>query len=248
MIKLTETVKHLIIINVILFIATMVFKEQIYDLFAMHFVKNPTFKPWQIISHMFMHSNFDGIGNISIMHILFNMLGLWMFGSTVEQMLGRNNFLYLYFGAGIGAVLLHSGIEYYKFNSIINELLSSGMNLAEIKDIYETTLPHGKRYTNELFQSIYMTYRTPMVGASGALYGVMVAFGVLQPKAKMGLMFLPIMIEARIFIPLMLLADMFFGIFSIKGSNIAHFAHIGGAIVGFIIIMYLKKNQFKRWF
>lgn len=193
MIKLTETVKHLIIINVLFFLATIALNEKLINLFAMHHVMNPLFKPWQIVTHMFMHGN--------VQHILFNMIGLWMFGSTVEDLIGRNKFLIIYFVAGIGAVLFSLGIDYF----------------------------------------LHQGYYTTSLGASGALYGIMVAFGVLMPKAKMGLLFLPIMIEARIFIPLLLLSDILFGVFR-ANSNVGHFAHIGGAIFGFLIIMYYKKK------
>ena len=241
MIKITDTVKHLIIINVLFFIVTYVMKNaELSSQLAMHYPSSPQFKPWQIISHMFMHG--------SETHLLFNMLALWMFGSSVEQMIGRNKFLILYFASGIGAVLINAGVDYFQFNTIYTKLVNLGMSTSEINKIVETVLPYGQGYVNETYQSIYRIYHTPLVGASGALYGVMVAFGVLQPKAKMGLLFLPIMIEARIFIPLILLADVFFGVFSVKGDNIAHFAHIGGAIVGFILIWSLKKHKFKRWY
>jgi len=240
MIKITDTVKHLIIINVLFFVATYVFKDQIYDLLAMHYPANPLFKPWQILTHMFMH------GNVS--HILFNMIGLWMFGSTVEQMIGRNNFLILYFIAGIGAVLFSVGIDYYQFTAVYNKLIDIGVSPEGIQAIFDTN-----RASDQILDSIpkeelafmYSKYHTSLVGASGALYGVMIAFGVLLPKAKMGLMFLPIMIESRIFIPLILLYDMSFGVFRV-GDNIGHFAHVGGAIFGFIVIWYMKQKYLRR--
>ncbi len=248
MIKLTDTVKHLIIINVLLFVATLIFKDAIYDLLAMHYPANSLFKPWQIITHMFMHGNFDGAGNISLTHILFNMFGLWMFGSTVEQILGRNNFLILYFVAGIGAVLFSLGIDYLQFTSIYNELIAIGVTPNEIQHMLATkSIPNNDALQvlgMDKLVTFYSKYNVRMVGASGALYGVMVAFGVLMPKSKMGLLFLPIMIEARIFIPLMLLGDIFFGF--LGGTNIGHFAHIGGAIFGFLTIWYLKNKQFRR--
>lgn len=233
MIKITDTVKHLIIINVLLFLATQVFGEKIYDLFAMHYVENPMFKPWQIVTHIFMHG--------SVQHILFNMIGLWMFGSSVEQMIGIKKFLILYFIAGIGAVLFSQGIDYVQYHQIVDKLISSGLSLTDVQSIVERVLPYGQGYTNPDYQTIHTTYRTSLVGASGALYGVMVAFGVLLPRAKMGLMFLPIMIESRFFIPLLLLSDVLFGVFK-ANTNIGHFAHVGGAIFGFLVIWYYKKQ------
>ncbi len=240
MIKTTETVKHLIIINVLFFVAALVFKEPFYDIFAMHFIKSDLFKPWQIITHMFMHGG--------EMHILFNMLGLWMFGSAVENMIGQKKFLILYFVSGLGAVFFSQAIDYIQFNSIYNELTKIGVSKQEIMQIIQTN-----EVSNVILENIskgklitLMTiYFKSLVGASGALYGVMVAFGVLQPRAKMGLLFLPIMIEARYFIPLLLLGDIFFGIFGT--TNIGHFAHVGGAIAGFLLILKLKKHTFTRW-
>lgn len=240
MIKITDTVKHLIIINVLFFAATYVFKDQIYDLLAMHYPANPLFKPWQILTHMFMHG--------SVSHILFNMIGLWMFGSTVEQMIGRKNFLILYFIAGIGAVLFSVGVDYFQFITVYDKLVGIGVSPEGIQAIFETN-----RVSDQILDSIpkedlafmYSKYHTSLVGASGALYGIMVAFGVLLPKAKMGLMFLPIMIESRIFIPLILLYDVSFGVFRV-GDNIGHFAHVGGAIFGFIVIWYMKQKYVGR--
>ena len=240
MVKLTDTVKHLIIINVLFFAATYVFKDHIYDLLAMHYPANPLFKPWQLISHIFMHG--------SVQHLLFNMVGLWMFGSSVEQMIGKNNFLILYFIAGIGAVLFSVGIDYVQFSSVYNKLIAIGVTPDGIQQIFDTNKATGQILENipkEELANMYSKYHTSLVGASGALYGVMVTFGVLMPKAKMGLLFLPIMIEARIFIPILLAYDVFFGVFR-SGDNIGHFAHVGGAIFGFLVIWYMKKYQFRR--
>ncbi len=240
MIKITDTVKHLIIVNVLFYVATRILNDDFFHIMAMHYIENPLFKPWQIISHIFMHG--------SEMHLLFNMLGLWMFGSSVEQMLGRNKFLMLYFGAGIGAVLFSVGIDYFQFNSIYNKLIYAGLSPNEIQLMLENGEYNTQiltQITKEELRLIYAKYRTALVGASGALYGIIVAFGVLMPKAKMGLLFLPIMIEARIFIPLLLVYDISFGVFRVN-DNIGHFAHVGGAIVGFILIWYLKKHPFKR--
>ena len=240
MIKITETVKHLIVINVLFFLGTLVFKEKAYDLLAMHYIENPLFKPWQIVTHIFMHGN--------VQHILFNMIGLWMFGSSVEQMIGTKRFLILYFISGIGAVLFSQGIDYMQFHNVYNKLIAIGASPQDIQNMLQTKqIPNGAldHISMESLSTMFTKYNTSLVGASGALYGVMVAFGVLLPKAKMGLMFLPIMIEARIFIPLLLLSDILFGVFS-ANSNIGHFAHVGGAIFGFLVIWYYKKEYEKK--
>lgn len=238
-IKITNAVKHLLIINVLFFLVRYTaFGQQFFDLMAMHFIENPLFKPWQVITHLFMHG--------SEMHLLFNMLVLWMFGSAVEGILGTKNFLILYFVAGLGAVLFSLGIDWFQFQSLKGELIKNGMSANQFIELVTKDIPYGQAYTNETYREVYRIFQTSLVGASGALYGVMVAFGVLMPKAKMGLIFLPIMIEARIFIPLILLYDMGFGIFR-ASDGIGHFAHIGGAITGFLMILYLKKYTLTRW-
>ncbi len=240
MIKITDTVKHLIIINVIIFFAVKFLVPGLGDPLAMHFIKNPQFKPWQLITHMFMHG--------SEMHLFFNMFGLWMFGSAVEQMLGTKRFLILYFLSGIGAVLFFEAIDFIHFNMIYKDLIANGIPSNVIQQILETNKASDAIFevvSKDQLISFVSIYTKRLVGASGALYGLIVAFGMLQPRAKMGLIFLPIMIEARYFIPLLLIGDMAFGIFG--NTNIGHFAHVGGAIAGFLIMLYYKKNQFTRW-
>ena len=240
MTQITETVKHLIIINVIVFFAIKFVAPGLGDSLAMHFIGNPAFKPWQIITHMFMHGN--------EMHLLFNMIGLWMFGSVVEQMLGKKRFLILYFVSGIGAVLLFELIDYIHFQMLVSEAVNKGIP----KDILHQIITTNKASQAVLevvprqdLIKLMEIYGKSLVGASGALYGLIIAFGMLMPRAKMGLIFLPIMIEARYFIPLLLLGDMAFGIFG--NTNIGHFAHVGGAITGFLMMLYYKKNQFNGW-
>ena len=240
MIQITETVKHLIIINVIVFFATKFVVPELANVMAMHYIQNPQFRPWQIITHMFMHGN--------EIHLLFNMIGLWMFGSVVEQILGKKKFLILYFVSGIGAVLLFELIDYIHYHMLINEFVSKGISKNILMQIVET----GKVSKDvlqliskeKLFKLITINSKL-LVGASGALYGLMIAFSTIMPRAKMGLIFFPIMVEARYYIPLLLLGDMFFGIFG--NTNIGHFAHIGGAIAGFLIMLnYKKNNQFRH--
>ncbi len=252
MFRISDTVKHLIIINVLFFIASFAFKEPFYDLFAFHFPANDLFKPWQYVTHMFMHGYVydNSLLQMSLMHIVFNMFGLWMFGSSVEELLGKQKFLFLYFSAGIGAALFSTGIDYLQFYPVYNTLTELGLSSNEIKSILTTgSYPSSldAHISNVELSKFYGKYHSMAVGASGALYGVMVAFAMLQPKAKMGLLFLPIMIEARVFIPLILAADLFFGVFRIPGDNVGRFAHLGGALFGFIILWFWKRNQFKRW-
>ncbi len=240
--RITDTIKHLIIINVIFFIALQVIGVSVYDNLAMWFPKNENFKIWQIFTHMFMHHP------TFYLHIIMNMFGLWMFGTPLEQMWGRNKFLFFYFSAGIGAVLLPLVIDYYQYNSAIDNLLNSGVQREELMNMLESGLDPNSTYQNSFVQDLNMIINKSSVGASGCIMGLVAAFGINFPNAKMALIFLPVPIAAKYFIPILLTYEILSGVFgwsSIFGVNVAHFAHLGGAIVGGLIAFYWKKNQFK---
>lgn len=241
MMKLTDTIKHLLIVNVILFVAPQLFQIDMTNILALHFPENQHFGVWQYLTHMFMHGGFT--------HILFNMYGLWAFGTPLEQIWGRNKFIFFYFSAGIGAGLIYTLVNYYQFNQIYELFVQTGMSSQEIITVLEKMSTSDPRVveniTQEQFNKIVSLYNTPAVGASGAIYGVLVAFGLYFKDAKLALIFLPIPIAAKYFIPAIILIDVFFGMTKYSIGNIAHFAHIGGAIIGFIVAFYWKRNQFK---
>ena len=231
--KLTDGIKHLIIINVILFVAPQLLQLDFTNMLALHFPENEHFGFWQYITHMFMHASFS--------HILFNMYGLWAFGTPLEQIWGRKKFLFFYFSAGLGAGIIYTLVNYYQFNAALETLVTSGISQNEILELMNPT----KMYQNKDLQTMNQLYNTPAVGASGAVYGVLAAFGLYFKDAKLALIFLPIPIAAKYFIPVMIFGDLFFGMTKYSVGNIAHFAHIGGALIGFIIAYSWKKNQFK---
>ncbi|GAA4269894.1 rhomboid family intramembrane serine protease [Hyunsoonleella aestuarii] len=241
MMRISDTVKHLLIINVIMFIGTIAIGDGVlfYDWFAMHFPKNEAFKPWQIFTHMFMH------GGPS--HLLFNMFALWMFGTPVEQYLGGKKFLFLYLSAGLGAVALQIGYYYFQYLPMEAQALQLGATHDQIIEVFKD----GKVFTaiGQKFNEIYFA---SMVGASGCIMGVMAAFALMNPNAELMMIFLPIPIKAKYFIPGIILIDLISGVSgqSIFGyGNIAHFAHVGGAVTGFLVMWYWKKTQFNknRW-
>lgn len=241
--RLTEAIKHLIIINVIFFIASNFYGDLLYEWFSLWFPANENFELWQIISHMFMH---DGL-----MHILFNMYGLWAFGSPLESAWGKNKFLFFYFSAGLGAALLHIAANYYFYNDGLNALVEAGVSKNQILEVISNGQYSPEWYnitSKSSVDSMISAFSTPAVGASGAVYGVLVAFAFMFPNAELMMIFLPIPIKAKYFVPLIILGDLFFG-FSNVNTGIAHFAHIGGALIGFIMMWYWKKNQFNknRW-
>lgn len=231
--KVTDAIKHIIIINVILFVAPQLLNLDLTNILALHFPDNEHFGFWQYVTSMFMHG--------SIGHILFNMYGLWAFGTPLEQMWGKKKFIFFYFSAGIGAGIIYTLVNYYQFNTAFEKLIELGSSKAEIMKLMNPTLI----YQNEYLQTVNSLYNTPALGASGAVYGILVAFGMYFKDAKLALIFFPVPIAAKYFIPFIILGDLFFGMTKYSVGNIAHFAHIGGAIVGFIIAWYWKKNQFK---
>ena len=242
--RVSEIVKHLIIINVIFFIASIVFGELMYDLFAMHYPNNSDFILWQPVTHMFMHGD--------ITHILFNMFGLWMFGTPLEQMWGKQKFVFFYLSAGFGAVLIQTIVYHYDVISVTQILIDNGLTNSDVDAFYKTG-----RLNTSIIQSVgedrlysgIQSFKAVMVGASGALYGILVAFAMLFPNVQLMLLFPPIPIKAKFFVPLLILFDLFFGFTSYSVGPIAHFAHIGGAVTGFLMMWYWKKNQFnnRRW-
>ncbi|MAD98389.1 MAG: rhomboid family intramembrane serine protease [Flavobacteriaceae bacterium] len=241
MVRLTDTIKHLIIINVIVFFGLQFTQVDLTNILALHFPQNDNFGVWQYVTHMFMHGSFA--------HILFNMYGLWAFGTPLEQMWGKKKFLFFYFSAGIGAGLIYTLVDYYQFSGLYETFIQLGLNASEITSILESGSTSDPRVVNaitqEEFNKIVRLYNTPAVGASGAIYGVLVAFGLYFKDAKLALIFLPIPIAAKYFIPVLIAFDLFFGMTRYSVGNIAHFAHIGGALIGFLIAWYWKSNQFR---
>ena len=217
---ISETVKHLIIINGIFFFASGLLGGTFSDLMALHFYKNVSFQPWQPLTHMFMHGG--------IYHLFFNMLGLWMFGSPLEQMWGRQKVLFYYFSTGIGAAAL----QWRRMPTVFirgRRIASCWFSSAEILD----TLVTGKYNTAWLevlsqsdIGSLYSSYMSS-AGASGALYGILVAFAFSFPETPLMLLFVPFPIKAKYFVHVLIVGDLFFGFSSISvGPN--PFAHVGG--------------------
>jgi len=241
---ISDSVKHLIIINAIFFLATLIFGDIIYNLFSLHYFENPRFEIWQPLTHMFMHGNLN--------HILFNMFGLWMFGSPLEKMWGRNKFIYFYLSAGFGAALVQMLVYYYQFSSISSEIYQLGYGFNSIDKLLNEGL-YDTRILDQISEStlisLVQSYNSSMVGASGALYGILVAFAIIFPNSELFILFIPFPVKAKYLVPVLIFGDLFFGFSSYSVGPIAHFAHLGGALTGFLLMWYWKKNQFNknRW-
>ena len=207
--RIPPVTRSLLIINVIMFVATLVNEDFMIRTFAMFYPESPLFRWWQPLTHMFMHGGW--------WHILFNMYTLVMFGMVVERALGTEKFLILYFVTGLGAVALHTGVEWLQ----IHRLAASTDPSAQLD------------YVNLL--------RTPMVGASGAIYGVLVAFAMLYPEARMTLIFPPVTLDAKWMVIIFVGIELLTGITGTQ-VGIAHFAHLGGALFGFLLVLYWRKR------
>lgn len=241
--RMTEAVKHLLIINVILFFATQLYGDQMYQWMSLWFPKNNNFEWWQVVTHMFMHGN--------LMHIVFNMYALWAFGTPLEQIWGKGKFLFFYFSAGLGSAALHTGVNYFLFNEGLSALEGAGIARTQVLDILANGQYSPGWYDlapKSTIDSMLTAFNTPAVGASGAIYGILVAFAFMYSEAKLMLIFLPVPIKAKYFVPILIAVDLIFGIGNVN-TGVAHFAHIGGALIGFIMMWYWKKDQFnnKRW-
>ena len=246
--NMTPVVKQLLIINIIFFIGSQLVPIS-YDYLAMFFPENPNFKAWQLLTHMFMHGG--------ILHIAFNMFAMVSFGSALEHFWGGKKFLFFYISCGLGAILLHTGVNYYFFQDAINTLMANGYHKADILQL----LNEGKIDTRwqqilsvSQFEGFTGAYIGTVVGASGAIYGLLTAFAFMFPNAELALMFIPVPIKAKYFVPGILAIDLFLGfkgnsLFGNGGTGIAHFAHVGGAVAGFLMMWFWKKNQFNnnRW-
>ena len=237
--------KNLLIINGLFFLASLVFGSRGIDLGSIlgaFYPESINFRGWQIITHMFMHAPFPNLA-----HILFNMFALWMFGSSVEMTLGPKKFLILYFVAGLGSFALFNFTNYLQVEQLKPIVESAGVNVPEL--LRNINNPNYTDPSKNIETTIELVsyYKTPMVGASGAIYGLLVGFAVLYPNAKLALLFFPVPIAAKYFIPVMIALEFYLAIQNYAWNPIAHFAHIGGAIIGFILVRAWKKKLNRNW-
>ena len=209
-------VKHLLIINVLLFLATFTlnrFDIDLTNLLGLHFYKASDFRAYQLVTYMFMHGNFE--------HLFFNMFSLWMFGSTLENIWGTKRFVLFYMVCGLGAGLCQEGVQYIEYaTSLAN---------------YDTVNLGGGRV---IPMSSYLNMMNT-VGASGAIYGLLLAFGMMFPNEYIYLYFL-VPMRTKWFIVAMVVIELLSGFYG--GGNIAHFAHLGGMLFGLIMILQWKKK------
>ncbi|RRO12494.1 rhomboid family intramembrane serine protease [Flavobacteriaceae bacterium 14752] len=246
--RLTDTVKTLLIANVMFFLGSQFLGEVAYKFFALWYPGNPNFEYWQLITHMFMHGG--------LTHILFNMFALYIFGSVLEMYVGQQRFLFLYFSAGLGAAGLQILFSYLGFREAYQYYIDAGITPSQIQSLLQSVMETGQYRTygisNEISNQLISNYTTPMVGASGAIFGVLAAFAVIYPNMPLYIIFIPIPIKAKYLIGGYFALNVISAVTgsSLAGpSNTAYWAHIGGAVIGFLTMWVWKKNQFNqnRW-
>jgi len=228
---LPVVVKNLLIINVIVFLIKFTGLGNIggTDMdtwFGLHYFSSPLFKPWQLITHMFMHGSF--------MHLALNMLGLYMLAPPLEYKWGSQRFLTFYMVTGIGAALLYSGvhaIEYYQLADVVG-----AEGIALVKREGPALWAQGQNYSDVDLGRVNSIFNIPMVGASGAIYGVLLAFGMTFPNTELMMFPLPIPIKAKYFVLILGGISIYNTLQANPNDNVAHLAHLGGMLVGFILI------------
>lgn len=269
MMRMTDTVKQLLIINIIFFIGSQ-FVAKAYPVLSLYYPESPNFRVWQPLTSMFMHAPMP-----NLMHIVFNMFALVSFGAALEHFWGAKKFIFFYISCGLGAAALHTAVNYFQIQYALEQLSTLNLSKSDIHILLSAdygsifddkgqmlaskvkTILDNAKCTQEQFNilaSAVQNFQSTSLGASGAIYGLLTAFAFMFPTAELGIMFIPIPIKAKYFVPGIIAIDLFLGfrgssLFGAGGTGIAHFAHVGGAITGFLMMWYWKRNQFNksRW-
>ncbi len=232
---LPMVVKNLLIINVLFYLGTIALMNMginLYDVLGLHYFKSDLFNPIQIVTSMFMHGSFQ--------HIFFNMFAVWMFGSAIENYWGPKRFLQYYILTGIGAAALHYLIIHFQVMSIESQLTAEAIEIVRTEGY--GVLQQGKNYVEPSWRQLNLLYNSNLVGASGALFGILLAFGMLFPNTEIFFIFFPIPIKAKYFVMGYGALELFLGLSNNPGDNVAHFAHLGGMLFGYLMIKFWRKR------
>ena len=233
--QLPEVVKNLLIINGLLFLGTISLENygiNLTKLLALHQFQSDYFMPHQLITHFFMHANFT--------HLFFNMFALWMFGKVLENVWGSKRFLIYYMFTGIGAATLHLTISQYEILNLQSQLNPSNLNI--LLENGRNILEGNQNYSNQIMGKLNLLINTPTVGASGAVFGILLAFGMLFPNTLLYIYF-AIPVKAKYFVMVYGLLELYLGLSNNPADNVAHFAHLGGMLFGFVLLKYWQKNN-----
>lgn len=232
---LPPVVKNIILLNVLMllagFAAKSVFGVELNMVLGLYFPKSEHFMPLQIVTHMFMHGGF--------LHLFFNMYALYIFGQVLENVWGPKRFFIYYIVCGLGAALTHEAVIGYEYLQ-----LTRGMDPENLQNVLSkgySMLQQGMRFSDDNMYNLQILLNTPTVGASGAVFGILLAFGVLFPNTQLMLLFPPIPIKAKYFVLGYGAIELYFALTQ-PGSNIAHAAHLGGMLFGYLLIRYWRKT------
>ncbi len=228
-------VKNLLIINAIMLLATIVlsgtYNIHLTRILGLYYFESEHFRPYQIITHMFMHGG--------LAHLFFNMFALWMFGRVLESVWGSKRFFFYYFFTGLGSAFLHTIVNFIEVQSIMADL--DPEQIATVREEGAELWATQRNFLHSGMAALNRALNIPTVGASGAVFGVLLAFGMLFPNTRLLLLFPPIPIKAKYFVIAYGAIELYLGL-TRPGSNIAHFAHLGGMLFGFILIKYWQKS------
>ena len=261
--NLTPVVKQLLILNIICYLGANLLGAGGYELFSLYYFESTNFKIWQPLTHMFMHAQMPQLS-----HILFNMFGLVSFGAILENFWGGKRFLIYYILCGLGATAFSFAIDYYQIHHLLDKVAILNLNSndlsAFLNSSYESIIGNNGQLVNghlktvlenancsqeqfNILLEVKSKYMIPSVGASGAIYGLLAAFAVMLPNSTMGMMFIPIQIKAKYFVPIIVAIDLYAGVSGnpLFGQGIGHFAHVGGAVTGLILLFLMRNKLFK---
>jgi rhomboid-like protein len=229
--RLTPAVGNILFANIFFFILNWILGDRfdLSTLLGFSYPGSVNFHSWQIVTYMFMHAGIDHPE-----HILFNMFALYTFGIVLENVWGSQRFVYFYFICGIGAILLQAGIQAWEVYRITGTAFPSHSMLSEVDPF--------------LLGKLQAIYNNPTVGASGAIFGLLLAFGMLFPNTELYLFFVPIPIKAKYLVSGYILLELYMGIKNNPGDNVAHFAHLGGALFGYLVLRFWNSRNYKRFY
>ena len=232
---LPPVVKNIIIINILMLLADYtvrtVFGVELTMVLGLYFPKSESFMPLQIVTHMFMHGG--------IWHLFFNMYALYIFGQALEQVWGPKRFLIYYLVCGLGAAFMHETVIFFQYEKLLNVISPDQLQI--VLNEGSGHLRDGKVFTDSTMKSLQLLLNTPTVGASGAVFGILLAFGVLFPNTQLLLLIPPIPIKAKYFVLIYGAIELYLAVTQ-PGSNIAHAAHLGGMLFGYILIRYWRNT------
>jgi len=234
--QITPVVKNLLLINVMVFLACQAMPA-LEPILSGFYYQSVNFRPWQIVTHMFMHGGFT--------HIFFNMYALFLFGSLLERHWGSKRFLTYYLLCGFGAFFLHEFVNHLEIRSLMSALENSQIQEV-IENGYELLLS-GKNYSDNALGSLNLAINIPVVGASGAVFGLLLAFGMLFPDTRLMLLFPPIPIKAKWFVMVYGAIELMLALRGFEGDQIAHYAHLGGMLFGYLILKFWQLKDRKEY-